>query len=341
MVTLLEFYEKLCTTFEEEKENIEIVEFFGMNKTALFRCKKCGTEFSIQPKSLLTRHSKKYCLNCNDACATRKKQINNEEKILQYFQKTPNLHLITTYQKSVNNRRRLAVKYYCDICNEESEIFFHNLTNDFFTCKHCGKNSPINSKELPKWLELNYDGKFSLIDPKDIDNGGTRVLIRCNDCGFIFSPHIQSLRRLNKKVLCPKCRGGKSRGEIYITDFLVKVNEPFISEYNFQWLPDRHMRYDFVLIDRKVILEFDGQQHFEYCKKFGSYEKFELLRKNDNIKNELAIENGYNVLRIPYFLENRIKEILINLLGSTTIPQGSRGKLLEIDDFLNKEEDIV
>ena len=54
-----------------------------------------------------------------------------------------------------------------------------------------------------------------------------------------------------------------------------------------------------------------------------------------------AIENGLNILRIPYYYGDKINDILTNVFGSTTISKESKGKCLEIDGFLNKEEDIV
>ena len=68
--------------------------------------------------------------------------------------------------------------------------------------------------------------------------------------------------------------------------------------------------------------------------KSGSYEKFLQLQENDKIKNKLAIERGYKILRIPFSYENKLRILLTNLFSSTTISEESRGKLLEIDSFL-------
>ena len=91
-----------------------------------------------------------------------------------------------------------------------------------------------------------------------------------------------------------------------------------------------------------LIIEYDGRQHMEWEPHFGSYEKFLHLQENDRIKDKLAIQKGYNLLRIPFYYESELRNILENLFSSTTISKESRGKLLEIDSFLNnKEEDIV
>lgn len=341
MLSKEEVIKELFLNFPEEKEQIEILDFQGKSKESIFKCKKCNNTFKISAANLLKRRSKKFCLFCNDPLKTRKAQKNLEEKAISLFEKTPNLHLIELFQKQRGNRRRLAVRYYCDICGEESEIYFTDLKNDYYSCKWCQKGSYKSKEQFEKWLNVQYNEKFSLIDSKEIITAKDRIHIKCNDCGFIFYPSVTSLRR-TRKIMCPKCRKGHSRGELFINDWLAKQQIDFIPEKNFDWLPNSHMRYDFVIPKNFLIIEYDGRQHMEWEPHFGSYEKFLHLQENDRIKDKLAIQKGYNLLRIPFYYESELRNILENLFSSTTISKESRGKLLEIDSFLNnKEEDIV
>ena len=82
--------------------------------------------------------------------------------------------------------------------------------------------------------------------------------------------------------------------------------------------------------------------HYKFVPHFHStLERFNLLKENDLLKEEECKYNGYNYLAIPYTYENKLNRILNNLFGSTTIPQGSRGKSLEIDSIYLLDEDIV
>ena len=235
----------------------------------------------------------------------------------------------------------MCLRYYCTQCGKESEIFLYNLKNNFLTCQHCEKGSRKSFEDFREWLDKRYEGQLQLVKPEEYEERKSRITVKCNQCGFIFSPSLTNLRRENKKVLCPKCKSGKSRSEIYIADWLEKNNIQYETEKNFSWLMDSHKRFDFVIESNKVIIEYDGEQHFRPVDFFGGEEKFKRLQESDEFKTRKAIENGYQILRIPYFFQDKIKEILSNLFCSTTIPQGSRGKLLEINSFLNKEEDIV
>ena len=339
MYNQIDLLKKLQIKFQNEANNIEILKFSGMKTQAVFQCKKCGQTFSIQPHSLLTRKSTCFCAHCSSFKVGSKATIENKKRIIEMLKKTPHLHFIS-FDYSEEKHRRISVKYYCDICGEISSIKLANLKNDYLTCKHCGKGSHQSLADFKKWLSLNYDNKFILLNDSEYNNHNTRLHIKCADCGFIFYPSITSLKR-SRKALCPKCRSNKSRGEIYIAEFLAKQNIEFFTEWNFDWLPDKRLRYDFFLPEYKILIEFDGLQHFEWSTYFGSETKFKQLQNNDKLKNQLAIQNGFSILRIPYNYENKIKIILHNLLSSTTISTESRGKFLEVDNFLYQEEDLV
>ena len=92
----------------------------------------------------------------------------------------------------------------------------------------------------------------------------------------------------------------------------------------------------------KLLIEYDGVQHNEYVPHFHKTEEnFLKAVERDKIKEELALSNGFNIIRIPDTYNKSLSIILKNLFSSTTIPNGSRGKRLEIDNFLPQEKDIV
>lgn len=329
-------YEEMISLMEEkfpnEKENIEVLEYSGLSKPFKCKCKKCNTIFEVKEcRTLLNRHTNIYCVNCYNPLEERKQQKEYYERAIALFDKTPHLHLIETYQKQRGDRRRLAIRYYCDKCGEISEVFACDLKNDYYSCRHCDKGARMSKDDFANWLNKRYEGQYELIKDKCKDNitNADRVYIKCSCCNFIFTITVTSLKRI-RGIKCPKCEKSKSKGELYIEKWLNKHNIDYITETHLSWLPSK-LRYDFVIPKQKIIIEFDGQQHREYTEYFGTYEKFLHLQENDKIKNELAIENGYNLFRIPYQYHNHLNEILTLIIGSTTIPQGSRGKCLEIN----------
>jgi len=129
-----------------------------------------------------------------------------------------------------------------------------------------------------------------------------------------------------KGVGCPRCNS--SKGEEKIREFFKKNNIPYDTEMAVKKLfPNSLMtlgyekkRYDFVLKDKKIIIEFDGEQHFkavDFQSKMTEEEKYTKFLKDaktDKIKDELAITHGYKILRIPFWEIDNIDEILEKLL---------------------------
>jgi very-short-patch-repair endonuclease len=69
-------------------------------------------------------------------------------------------------------------------------------------------------------------------------------------------------------------------------------------EYIFQYAVD-HRLYDFYLPDHNILIEVDGNFHHCNPAMFNEpiYESQRITIKNDIIKNDIAKENGYNLLR--------------------------------------------
>lgn len=65
-------------------------------------------------------------------------------------------------------------------------------------------------------------------------------------------------------------------------------------------------RYDFYLPKEKILIEFDGRQHFIPNAFLGGEEEFKIRQEHDRYKNQYALEHGYILIRIPYFDEDKI-----------------------------------
>ena len=57
----------------------------------------------------------------------------------------------------------------------------------------------------------------------------------------------------------------------------------------------KYLPFDFVINERKIIIELDGKQHFE---QIGNWNSPEETRKNDIFKMKCANNNGFSVIRI-------------------------------------------
>lgn len=337
--TLENFLEELFQKAPKEKNTIKIIKYNGMSKPITYKCLKCNTIETISSATnLMRRHTGIICKVCNDPNKERKQQKALEDKVYKMMKDSPNLVLVKLFQKQRGSRNRLAIRYKCMLCGKESEVYAQDVKNNYFSCQHCGIGARQSSDDFAQWFSNTYPD-LELVNSNEYQKYDSRVHVRCKKCNFIFFPSAVNLKRKNR-VICPKCKNGKSKSEIYISDWLTKNHIDFETEVCFPWLPN--CRYDFYIPSKKLIIEYDGEQHNCYTPHFHKkYEDFLKYQENDKIKNLKAINNNFHIVRISYKYKNNLNTILTEIFGSTTISKESRGKCFEIDNLLLKEKDIV
>ena len=98
---------------------------------------------------------------------------------------------------------------------------------------------------------------------------------------------------------CPSCN--KSKGELYVKSFLEKNNIIFISQKKFDECTfKKELIFDFYIPDRKICIEYDGEQHFKPIKFYGGLEKFNIQKMKDEIKNNFCENNNLRLIRLSY-----------------------------------------
>ena len=97
-----------------------------------------------------------------------------------------------------------------------------------------------------------------------------------------------------------------SIGEGHIIEILQKEKIKFEREKTYKDLQHGLYRYDFFIPDLNILIEYDGEQHFKFVKKF--YKKrseFLKAQEHDRRKNSYALAHKISLYRIPYWeLEN-------------------------------------
>lgn len=133
-------------------------------------------------------------------------------------------------------------------------------------------------------------------------NSNTLVLCTCSS-GHIFC--LRPIRFLTKHNWCNLC--SHSRGEKKIEEILTELRINYIREYHLPRLG--HFAFDFFfrLKNKKYLIEYDGIQHFRVTN-FSSGKELEKRQRVDKLKERIALENGYHVIRIDYTQFYYIKE---------------------------------
>lgn len=181
---------------------------------------------------------------------------------------------------SDNLRRGLTQSCGCLHSEVTSSLHFEDLTHQTFgmlTVLH--RSSKIGDKRV-KWICQCECGNLVDVQANNLKSGHT------TSCGCV-----------------------NSLGEKIIGDILRENNIIFQKEFIFTDLPNR--RFDFGIIDNNnqllYLIEFDGKQHFQECG--GSWDENDNLEQRqarDKIKNNYAISNNIDLVRIPYWKRDTI-----------------------------------
>lgn len=112
----------------------------------------------------------------------------------------------------------------------------------------------------------------------------------------------------NRDFCCPECNN--SKGEKEILSFLISNNIEYISQKYFEnlvGLGGGKLLYDFYLPTHNLLIEYDGEFHYQVVYSKNDYIK---QQEHDKLKNDFAIKNKITLLRIPYWEFDNIAKIL-------------------------------
>ena len=277
-------------------------------------CLECNQEFTMSP----TDHNVniKGCPNCKtdgkkkEAYEQFLKDAKGEYGDAYSYEKsnfvnktTPItiIHVVCEAEFSVSPNDHINLKRGCPQCKIEDKI----------QAAHEKQSTKVKAeKESTSEIVYNgtYDIQFFISDAKEIHRGkysyeksiilnlNTKILIICNEClkEFWQRPDIHL-----KGSGCSYCVC--SQGEKSIYDFLDKIGFTFKFQHKFEDCKDKNkLPFDFYIPDYDLLIEYNGQQHYEPIERFGGEEAFKSQKRRDKIKYDYCISKKYDLLEIKY-----------------------------------------
>lgn len=174
----------------------------------------------------------------------------------------------------------------------------------------CGKCSLRDLEEARKQFE-NVVKEASYVLLSNYKTSNEKVELLCPK-GHIFKTTPKSFK--NNKTRCPQCK--HSKGEKRIEKWLKDNDVLFTPQKTYPNLKHTSLlKYDFFLNEHNLLIEYDGEQHFEPRDFAGkgldwAMNEFKQTQIRDNLKNDFAKSNNINLLRIPYTEFNNIEDVL-------------------------------
>ena len=215
-----------------------------------------------------------------------------------------------------NNKHRTYCR--CTTINGDEVIVRADALQSGAT--HCAKG--VGKAGKPMDIIGQRFGLLIAVKPTNQRASNGSVIWECLcDCGNTTYVPLGQLTRGH--TLSCGCRH-KSKWEMFINDLLIDLNIEFIPQKRFFDCTNQKgsdmLPFDFYIPSYNLIIEYDGEHHFQPVKGWGGEEKFKITQQNDYIKDNYCKSNNITLLRLPYtYTEEDIKNEIFNVLSPVTI----------------------
>jgi len=298
---------------------VESVVRYWMNKFDI-KTRKQTSKFSISKKKLKELYLNKKMttieianqLNCSNSTIAnylkkyniKSRKILDNETFLKYKSALlgKNYTVIGKYKGCATP---ILIKH--DKCGFKYKTTLNNIRRCGGRCPVCFESHKINTKIFKERVKKITGSEYTVLGK--YKTSLTKIKIRHNKCGKVYKVKPNAFTNGNR---CPKCSlNGFSKGEKKINDFLNENNIEKKWQYRFEnCKKTRPLPFDFKIKNKPIVIEYNGEQHYEPVEYFGGKEKFQKQQKNDNIKKQYCKENNIKLIEIPYWEKDNIEEIL-------------------------------
>lgn len=305
----------------------------GSHSLVKFICDYCNGENQIKEKHKWKRYSslidyrKKSGKDCCFRCARKRSGVTQSTSAANMpnslILKSP--HLIDEWDYEKNKKSPNDYSYGSTMlvwwkCKQGHEwtMRINARTEQNQNCPYCsGKRINEENSLATKhpYLVEEWHPLKNSNTPYEVSAGmNKKVWWKCSKCSFEWEASPNS--RTHMKSGCPKCVS--SRGESAVREHLEAYRINYVREYSFhdlRGIGGGLLRFDFAIFDKcgslKMLIEYDGEFHFEKC---FEGDQHEMIVAHDKIKNEYCLLNKIPLLRIPYWEFNNINQLLENEL---------------------------
>ena len=277
-----------------EKYDYSLVNYINNNTKVKIICKHHNIIFEQSSSSHLNGSGCPYCWN-------EIHKVSKEEFIRRSILIHGNKYDYSLVEYIDGNTK---VKIICP----EHGIFNQTPNNHMIKngCSYCSNNKKSNTNEFIKRSNIIHNNFYDYSLVKYI-NSYTKVKIICPEHGlFEQNPHCH----ITKKQGCHECN--ESKGEKYITSFLINKNIEYIREKRFIDCKYKNtLPFDFYLPNYNTCIEFDGIQHYLPINKWGGEKRLKRIQLCDQIKNEYCYCNNIRLVRIRFDenIEQKLNEL--------------------------------
>lgn len=289
-----------------ESEYTVIGEYKGANRKVGMRHELCGHNYMVTPSKFVA--SGRRCPKCFG-----KHKKTHTQFIKEVYSLVKDEYTVLTPYKG--NKQKVLMFH--SSCGFEWMVEPNKFLNFETRCPKCAdfhRNDNIRrtQEEFEKEIHALVGDEYAVLG--EYVNSKTKILMRHNNCGHEY--HVNADSMILSGSRCPKCNS--SKGEKRIGEFLDSVGVIYESQYtDSRCRYDTLLRFDFAVMDKikpKLLIEYDGQQHYTPVEYWGGERALSEQIAKDKIKDDFCFQNDINLLRIPFWKYDDIEYIVFNKL---------------------------
>jgi len=254
-------------------------------KTPLeFQC-KCGNHFYRKFHNVRNQKSY-YCISCSRQHLSNNYKLSHDDYLNRLNKK--GIKSIIPLEKYQTAKTKILHK--CTVCNYEWQVAPSNILSGY-GCPCCNGGHCIQGYN--DIATTNHEMYQLLKDKNDAYNHTEQSNISlkfiCPHCGNEINMSPATLYK--RGLSCRICSDGISRPNKFMEQILISSNIEYETEFIFSW--SNNKRYDFYIPKYNAIIEVMGNQHYNtYAFDFVGGRSLEEEQENDNLKEQLALQNG-------------------------------------------------
>ena len=227
---------------------------------------------------------------------------------LDFIERSKKMGVFDEYiflDKYVNNKTPIRAIH--KVCGNEVSIIPREWFRGNNRCRKCTINKKWRKPEISienEKAKINscLGNNYKLIDVSFLTKHGkgsyyAKILnLSTKEYKTVRADHITSDKRYLSSTHI------KSVGELRIKSYLERCGIDYVSPKTFEGLKDKQkLHYDFYLPNNRVLIEYQGEQHFNADKQIScNPHAYELQVKHDEMKRSYAKNNNYTLYEIPY-----------------------------------------
>ena len=205
----------------------------------------------------------------------------------------------------ISNDGKVLIDYHCG--HKPTEVIVNSYVSQDQRCPICSNHIIVpyvnDFYTLHKDLLIYFENPSETIGVTSHESSNKKYHLICPDCKK--GDRWMTLKNIVRNGFsCPYCSNKISYFNRFMGFLLTELNEDYETEKCFDWCrfksydgeSIRKGIYDFVIEKKKLIIELDGGFHFS--RNNINNQSIEETRYIDNMKDQMAIKNGYKIIRI-------------------------------------------